>query len=279
MMLSRFVFPSALLLSCFSSQQTPTTYSQQGVLTSHGQLSPELRARIERDRQTAIEINDLAARIRSEADAGALVDKIAEVFADALPPSWMTRGIRERLAHAEYEAVSDSSRLIPEQRIADVWNEYVREIGAPDDALVTAAELHNLRDADFAAAQFFWPRGHSIWAVSTIYALGPGGKMAEGARPIEALRILYDLDMRFDNLRSARERIRRGVLASEELRKRTENQSQAPSVQSTFTVRVSAGFDRNPVHAAELRYIQQHGSYVLNGVVEKLFDELFPPTD
>src|SRR5439155_122042 len=146
---------------------------------------------------------------------------------------------------------------------------------APDHALVPAAELHTLWDADFASAQFFWPRRHSIWALSTISALGPGGKMAEGARPIEALRILYDLDMRFDNLRSARERIRRGVLASEELRKRMENQSQAPSVQSTFTVRVSAGFDRNPVHAAELRYIQQHGLYVLNGVVEKLFDELF----
>src|SRR5207237_7182673 len=72
----------------------------------------------------------------SGADANTLVDKIAETFADILPPAWITRGIRQRIARVEYEAVSDQSRLIPEQRIADIWNEYVREIGASDEALV-----------------------------------------------------------------------------------------------------------------------------------------------
>src|SRR2546421_4976563 len=59
----------------------------------------------------------------SGADANTLVDKIAETFADILPPAWITRGIRQRIARVEYEAVSDQSRLIPEQRIADIWNE------------------------------------------------------------------------------------------------------------------------------------------------------------
>ncbi len=279
------VVPLTLLFSNLVSQQV-STYSQQATTASPGDLPAELRARMERDRQLTLEINDLAGRIHSEADASALVDKIAEKFADTLPPSWMTRGIRQRLAHAEYEAVSDPSRLIPEQRIADVWNEYVREIGASDEALVTPAELHNLRDADFAGAQLLWSRGQNIWAVSSIYALSPDGKLAEGCRPIETLRILYDVDMMFDNLRGARERVRRGTLVSEELRKRQEN----PLPQQKITARLEAHatnnafrlgvhVDNNPVRLAESRYIQQHGPYILNGVMEKLFDELFPSSD
>lgn len=260
-----------LLFSDFFSPQA-ATYSQQATATSSTQLSPELRARIERSRQTAIEINDLAARIHSEADARALVDKIADVFADSLPPSWMTSGIRQRIAHAEYAAVSDSSRLIPEQRIADVWNEYVREIAAPDEALITVAELHNLRDGDFASAQYLWSRSPSTWAVSTIYALGPDGKVAEGARPIEALRIFFDLDMMFDNLRAARERVRKGVLISDEIRKRQEN----PPASRKATAHLGMRAINNPVWFAEQRYVQQHGPFVLNGFMEKLFDELFP---
>lgn len=157
-MLSFLTLALTFLYSNYCSQQV-STYKQQGIVTAPSQLSAEQGARIEHARQTATEINDLAGRNHSEADASALVDKIAALFADALPPAWATQGIRQRLAHAEYEAVSDASRLIPEQRIVDVWNEYVREIGASDEAVVTLAELHNLRDPDFATAQFLWPRG------------------------------------------------------------------------------------------------------------------------
>lgn len=276
MMWFSLVLPLTLLFSGLFSQQA-TTFFQQANAASPSQLPPELRARIERNRQTAIEINDLAAGIHSEADAKALVDKIAEVFADSLPPSWMTFGIRQRLARAEYDAVSDSSRLIPEQRIADVWNEYVREIGAPDEALVTVAELHNLRDADFAAAQLLWTRSQSIWAVSSIYAVRPDGKLAEGCRLIETLRILYDLDMRFDNLRGARERVRKGILYSEQLKQRRENAPPQQKASLRMEGHLEGHVFSNPVRLAEQRYVQQHGPDVLNGVVEKLFDELFPP--
>ena len=61
---------------------------QQGTVTSNDQTSAEQRASLERERhrQTADQINELAGRIHSEADAVAFVDKIAEVFADTLPP-------------------------------------------------------------------------------------------------------------------------------------------------------------------------------------------------
>lgn len=268
---------SLLVLALLFSKQGVTTYSQQGIATSSDQVPAELRARVERHRQIAIEINDLAGRIHSQAEADALVDKIAEIFADTLPPPWLTSGIRQRLARAEYAAVSDPSRLIPEQRIAEVWNEYVREIDASDEALVTVPELHNMRDADLATGQFLRRQGmnSSVWTISSIYAVDSEGKLADGCRALEALRILYDLDMSFDHLRGARERVRKGILASDEIKKRQEH---PPATQKT-TAHLEIRVDNNPIRAAESRYIQQHGPYVLNGVMEKLFDELFPPTD
>jgi hypothetical protein len=100
----------------------------------------------ERHKQAAIRINDLAGRINSEADANAVVSEIAGLFAKELPPAWASGSIRQRVARAEYESVRDPATLIPEQRIVDVWNHYVREIGAPDEAIITVAEIRNMRD-------------------------------------------------------------------------------------------------------------------------------------
>src|SRR6266478_9774533 len=140
----------------------------------------------ERYRQEAIRMHELAAHINSEADARAFVDAVADMFADSLPPAWATGGIRERIAHAEYAAVSDPLRQIPEQRIADVWNKYVREIGASEEAIVTAAEIHNMRDATFAVGQVMWSRGKSqtAWTMPNIFAVGADGKVAEGCRAV-----------------------------------------------------------------------------------------------
>src|SRR6266481_5710481 len=116
---------------------------QQGTVTSSDHTSAEQHASLERERhrQAANEINDLAGRIHSEADAVAFVDKIAEFFADTLPPIWVTRSVRQQVAHAEFEAVSNPSRLIPEQRVADVWNKYVREIGASEEFTICVTRI------------------------------------------------------------------------------------------------------------------------------------------
>jgi hypothetical protein len=251
---------------------------QQGTVTSNNETSAQQRASLERERhrQAANQINDLAERIHSEADAVAFVDKIAEFFADTLPPIWVTRSVRQQVAHAEFEAVSNPSQLIPEQRIADVWNRYVREIGASEEALVTAAEIHNLRDADFVVSQLWWSRtNRTIWTVPNVYAVGPDGKVAEGCRAVETLRVLYDLDKLFDNLRGARERVRKGTLLSDEIGKSLN--SSAPKQKTT--ARLEAHVDTNPLRPAEYRYMQEHGPYILSGVMQKLFDELFPQAD
>lgn len=126
-----------------------------------------------------------------------------------------------------------------------------------------------MRDGDSAVAQFSWSRGQNIWAVPSIYPVDSEGKLADGCRAIETLRTLYDLDMMFDNLRGARERGRKGVLVSEELKRRPEN---APPQQKTSS-RLEVHVYRNPVWLAERRYVEQHRTL---GLMEKLFDELFP---
>jgi hypothetical protein len=225
----------------------------------------------ERHKQAAIRINELGQQIHSESDASTFIAEIAAIFAKELPPAWATGGTRQRLARAEYESVRNSANLIPEQRIVDVWNQYVRQIGASNEALVTAAEIHNLRDAEFTAAQYFWARGNqTIWTVPNIYALDADGKVADGCRAVEAVRVIYDL-YRFQNLIGARDRVARGIVASEEVKKHA-----ADSPHPRTVGYLEAHADINPVCPAERRYLQEHGPVEYERLLKSLFEELFP---
>src|SRR5262249_29248446 len=75
------------------------------------------------NRQVAMDINQLAGSIHSEADALNYVDAIAKQLSEGKRQHWTNRSIRRRVARAEYEAVADSAHLIPERRVVDVWNE------------------------------------------------------------------------------------------------------------------------------------------------------------
>jgi hypothetical protein len=80
---------------------------QQGSSTeSQATMQQRARDEYEHHKQAAIRINELAGRIQfqSEADASALVSEIAGLLAKELPPAWASGGIRQRVAHAEYEA-------------------------------------------------------------------------------------------------------------------------------------------------------------------------------
>jgi hypothetical protein len=226
----------------------------------------------EQHEQAAIQINDLAGRVHTDNDATAYVAEIATLFAKELPPVWTQVDLRRRISHAEYMSVSDTAKLIPEQRIADVWNEYVREIGAPVDAVVTAAEIHNMRDAQFVVAGRMWARGiQTVWTMPNVFALGPDGKVAEGCRAIEAVRVIYDLDSLFQNVRSARNRLKKGIVLSDE----TKNHGDGGNSRPQATARLEAHSYVNPVRTAELRYVQEHGSLAYQQMLRRLFDELF----
>jgi len=227
----------------------------------------------EQHKQTAIRINDLAGRLHSEDDASALVSEIAGLFANELPPAWASSSIRQRIAGTEYAAASNPAKLIPEQRIVDVWNQYVKEIGAPGEAIVSVAEIHNMRDASYTVAQLMWARGmQTIWSMPNVYAIGSDGKVADGCRALDTIRVIHDLDDLFQNLRAARERLQRGIVPSEEAKKRAEN----PNPQPHSTVRLEMHTDTNPIRPAEQRYVQEHGSVAYATLLVRLFDELFP---
>lgn len=227
----------------------------------------------ERHKQAAIRINELAGRINSEADANAVVSEIAGLLAKELPPAWASSGIRQRVAHAEYETVRNPAKLISEQRIVDVWNQYVREIGAPDEAIVSVAEIHNMRDGSFTVAQLMWARGNqTIWTMPNVYALGPDGKVTDGCRAVEAIRVIRDLEDLFQNLRGARDRLQKGIVPSEEIKKRVGE----PNPKATSTARIEVHVDANPIRPAEQGYVQEHGSVAYDRLLARLFDELFP---
>jgi hypothetical protein len=271
--MTRCGFLSAVVLLCqqFYFAQQPSQNSAAAMIGSNGPASSVLT--YEQHKQAAIRINELAGGIRSEADASSFVSEIAGLFVNELPPPWASRSIRQRVAHAEYEAARNPATLIPEQRIVDVWNQYAREIGAPDEAIVSVAEIHNMRDGSYTVAQLMWARGtQTIWTMPNVYALGPDGKVANGSRALEALRVIHDLDDLFQNLRGARDRLQKGVVPSEEVKKRVGE----PNSQPRGTVRIEAHADTNPVRPAERRYVQEHGSVAYDQLLARLFDELFP---
>src|SRR5215467_3706316 len=74
------------------------------------QQMEQARAARESARQAGIRVNGLAANVHSEADARTFVDVVAEQLGDnAL--SWTTAAMRHRVAHAEFQSVSDQAHL------------------------------------------------------------------------------------------------------------------------------------------------------------------------
>jgi len=255
---------------------------------SQPKLTPQQQQRIEQakasfevHRQAALRLNDMAQSIQSEADARKFVDGIEEELFDhrgSIPSklqSWITHSMRRRVARAEFAAVSDPANLIPEQRVVDVWNEYVREIGAPDNALVTVAEVHNLRDGLYTGSQRMWNRGgfgQSLWIIPGIYALDRNGKVAAGCRAIEALKVLHDMENSFISVKSARERVQKGVLVSDLLR-----QPQPEAAQPISTVvSLAQSPELDLISACARRYSEEHGQKAYKELMERLFQELFP---
>lgn len=236
-------------------------------------LRSEAQQKAAEHRQRSVRMNELAAHVHSEADAASLIDQVAEMFKESLPPSWTTQAVKMRLAHAEFLTATDDSSLIPEERIVRVWNHCVREIGAPDEAILTAVEVHNLRDALYASGVRLWNQDimQNVWMMPNIVATGTNGKVAHGCRALEAMRLLYSMARFFDNVRGARERVRLGRVVSEELASRPEKREK-----TECRAVLATAPDTNPIRPAQRQYIQEHGSAAFNRLLASSFAELFP---
>src|SRR5260370_35928991 len=108
--------------------------------------------------------------------------------------------------------------------MGDVWNKYVREIGAWEEAIVTAAEIHSMRDGTFAAVQVMWSRGtnQTAWTMPSIFAVGGDNKVAAGCTAVWASRHIHDLDNPVHNLRRARPRRRQSYRSVDSIQYRIE---------------------------------------------------------
>lgn len=251
-----------LLLGCAVALVVPLCAAQQ---------NQPVIVRAQAEHQTAIQINQLSGNIHSPDDARNLVNMVAKQFADELPPGWVTAGIRDRIARAEYESVTNESGLIPDQRIADAWNRYMDEIGAPSETRVTAAVIHSMRDADYVTARLLWERRiQNIWTVPNIFAVGPDGEVAnKGCRAIEAARVVYEMANEFGNVRAARYRVQKGIVLSDRLKQvRASGHDQG-----VVTLRVEPP---NPVEIAERKYARDQGSAALGHAIIEMIDNLFP---
>lgn len=241
------------------------------------QRMDEAREKYEPHRQAALRINELAQAIRSEDDARALVDAVAEELTGHRHLPWTTIGIRHRVARAEFVAASDPARLIPEQRVADVWNEYVREIDAPEEALVTVNEIHHVREAMLESSRRTWDVTPfpSIWIAPAVHAVDADGKLADGCRALEALKVIYSLYFEFPTVLSARLKAGagQGILITEEV--------SAPDV-SPQAASLKGGGKRTyfanpfPAQAPDRQYFQNHGRHDYNRLRLRLLKELFP---
>lgn len=264
--------PLALVLLFGVPQQSDPP---QPAEPTRGQWREQAREKYESMRRAAIHINQLAGSIHSEADARDFVDAVAERLTEKDHMSWTTRSVRHRVAHAEYQTVSDPSRLIPEQRVVDLWNEYVRELDAPEETLVTSAEVHNLRDAMYTTSRSLWKREgtQQLWTVPDIYALGADGKVANGCRAVETLKIFHDMFFLFQNVRSARERVQKGILVSDEVKQREQSPKPRPQLAASH---LGVAQKANPLISAEYRYVQTHGEPDYLRLLQRLYSELFP---
>jgi hypothetical protein len=219
-MKQKHLLAAALLPLSFLAAQHP----RQDGLRRAGEMQ-------ERDRQHAILINDLAGHIQTEADARKLVDMVAAEFSrDELPSQLATRRIRTRIARAEFESATNPRALIPDELIAAAWNNFANTIGAPQETLLNAAEIHYLLDARYVTAQLSWARNRqNIWTIPNIYAVAAEGKVADGSRALEAIQLLWLLGNTTEDFGGIHEAAQKGVLISDRIPHPEKPRCQAPS--------------------------------------------------
>jgi hypothetical protein len=111
----------------------------------------------ESQRQIAMQINALAGRIHSEDDANELITLIAK--ASKPYPAHFGELLWEA-ASAEYRTARGKMPGIGEENLANIWNDYVREIGATDETLVSVVEVHAFRNVLYRSSQVFWTNGN-----------------------------------------------------------------------------------------------------------------------
>jgi hypothetical protein len=125
-------------------------------------------------------IDELGAHVQTEGDAKAYVEALVKRWGTEEAPHLPE--FEERLARAEYLAVHNPEKLIPESQVAQVFNRLMDEWQMPEWTRISAPELHEFR----------LPYAMSTYPKSV--ARLPDQSIAPSCRPTEALFLLQMLD-------------------------------------------------------------------------------------
>jgi hypothetical protein len=120
--------------------------------------------------------------IRTETDAKIFVEALMKRWGEPNETNPHLVEFEERLARAEYAAVRNPDKLIPESRVAKTFNKLMDEWQMPGSAHISVAELHAFRI----------PYACGIYPKSV--ARLPDASIAPSCRPTEALFLLHMLD-------------------------------------------------------------------------------------
>lgn len=220
-------------------------------------------------------INQLAGQIHSMKDAQRLIRLVEEQISDELGPDGVPRKVRKRVAMAEYESATSPAGLVPDERIADAWNWYIGQIGAPKRELVTAKMVYAERDISYTIARSTWRRDPQIWTMPGIFALDAAGKVnPHGATALETLSVVDRFAMEPANIEGARRMARQGMLYSDVVARAEKNPQSVKVLRSVGSSNEPA--DHNKVDVAVRAYIREQGARQFERVLEGLVYRLFP---
>lgn len=238
-------------------------------------LTREAEQMREEHRRLAVRVNELAGKIRSEADARDFVDETAKLFLSGLP-YWFSRSERKRVAKAEFLSISEG-RYISEERIATVFNRLMDDIAAGPELRITESEVHTMRAAQILTTRTMWqhPGMQNIWQAPNVHSVTPQGGVAPGCRAVESLKLLYVLLELPSNLGYAREIIKKDVDLDIELQKAP--QKLTPGAPAKMEGRLET-HGRDPLEAAldeaRMAYVRRYGVRAFEDRLKEMFDRI-----
>lgn len=267
------VAASAMLLSTSSSP--PTLHLTHREMVALAAIDAKAQLDWRSEAKASTRINHLVKHIHSLKDSQLVVRLVVSDLGKQLPAGLVSRKVEKAVAEAEYRSVSQPNGLIPEQRIADAWNEYLDTIGAPKDQRVSGALIYNLLDADYTRARQLWgpAAARGLQTMPAIYAVGPDGKLRHGATALEAALALHDLGMVPENVKEARNRLKEGILYSDWLAERRKHPQRSTS---TVVAVFVEGRRPSPSEVAARRYVREHGEVQYVRVLQALLCQTFP---
>src|ERR1700756_1354154 len=154
-------------------------------------------------------VDELGAHVQTEGDAKAYVEALVKRWGpqEAGPHLPEFEG---RLARAEYLAVRNPDKLIPESQVATTFNRLMDEWRMPEWTSISAPKLHEFR---LPYATIIYPNS---------VARLPDQSIAPGCRPAEALFLLYLLNSKGGIPPELREQVASGRRAAGDLASRWE---------------------------------------------------------